>query len=176
MELCLVKQCPFKHSQAHAQNTPVFKRGQQCRFLNENKCNFFHHGVRVQNPRGQQNGGQSGQQKECRFQNRCWNISTCSFLHPEQGFQFAKRTPTGSQEHECMGRLLDEKSLENKNKQEGNKNTKTKKKTKRGKRNNKNSELGIFHTNAAQLKGKLESFKIQEFSQYRKPILLQRVK
>ena len=65
---------------------------------------------------------------------------------PRAGFSVCKedkQTPTGSQEHECMGRLLDEKSLENKNKQEGNKNTKTKKKTKRGKINNKNSELSI---------------------------------
>ena len=53
-----------------------------------------------------------------------------------------------------MDRILDEDRKNNKNDQ-----TKSKNKTKRGLKKNKVKQLNIFSSNAAQLEGKLQSFK-----------------
>ena len=79
--------CLFKHGQTQQNPTPMCGRGQGCIFLQQNRCNFFHPGVGVQQPRMQQ----KSYQPECRYGDQCWNISNCSFSHTNQGFRFAQR-------------------------------------------------------------------------------------
>ena len=78
------------------------------------------------------------------------------------GFSICKtdqQTTTRGKKHEYISELLEEETSIRKN-SETNKSTKIKKKKiKRGKGKNKEMELCIMSTNAAQLKGKLNSFK-----------------
>ena len=82
--------CPFRHQNTDANFTPACSRGQGCTFFMQNRCNFYHPGVGVQAPKSQQRAGYDGIQRECRYKDDCWNIMTCSFLHPQQGFQFVR--------------------------------------------------------------------------------------
>ena len=89
---CDRKQCRFSHEkqqhQNHRERAPECSRGQQCQFFAWGKCNFFHKGVGVQQPRDQQNR-QQHTQKKCHFQERCWN-QNCEFSHKDfsMGIQF----------------------------------------------------------------------------------------
>ena len=85
------------------------------------------------------------------------------FLSHKSGFSIwnkEQQTTNGCEEYEGMDDVLESETMKDK---ENNKNTKNKnrnkKKTKRGNKKRKVSELCIVSTNAAQLKGKLNSFK-----------------
>ena len=73
--------CAFKHIQPHNNNIPDCCRGQDCRFLRQNRCKFFHEQIRAQSKR----------RKPCKFREECWNIVTCKFSHENQGFRFVQR-------------------------------------------------------------------------------------
>ena len=84
-----------------------------------------------------------------------------SFCTPWTGFSVGtkdKQTPSRSQEYEHVEELLNREAVKNKVK-DTKKPRKFRKKINRGKNKNKESELIMMSTNAAQLKGKLKSFK-----------------
>ena len=83
-------QCLFKHYSHEPKGVEICKRGLHCTFLQQNRCNFYHEGVGIQNPKVSQE--YNGQRKECRFQERCWNYSTCTYYHKQLDFQFIKRS------------------------------------------------------------------------------------
>ena len=72
--------CSYKH-----QTPPVCNKGPECVFLAQNRCRFHHPGYL-------NNNDKSMKQRECKFKNDCWKISTCSYFHPQQGFQFVQRS------------------------------------------------------------------------------------
>ena len=76
--------CAFKHSKVREHQPRACNRGLQCKFNAQNRCNFFH-------PENLKPKVQEKQRKECRFQERCWNISSCSYSHVKQGFRFSSR-------------------------------------------------------------------------------------
>ena len=82
--------CAFKHIRLNPKSVQACKRGQQCVYFHQNRCYFYHEEVGVQNPRGSQK--QFRQIKECRFQEKCWNYSSCIYKHTNKGFQMEKRT------------------------------------------------------------------------------------
>ena len=43
-------QCKFTHKETQQKRTPTCNQGIQCRFLQQNRCRFYHQGVGVQNP------------------------------------------------------------------------------------------------------------------------------
>ena len=82
------EQCSFRHIENRIQEC---RRGQQCIFLAQNRCRFFHQNLGAQKSRVW--WGQHRQQKECKFQENCWNLSDCQYIHKEQqGFQFSQQT------------------------------------------------------------------------------------
>ena len=82
--------CAFNHNIHQTYRIPACKKGEKCEFLYQNRCKFFHEGVGVQRPRfGQQ---ERPQKKECKFQEECWNFSSCTYLHKDQDFHLAKQT------------------------------------------------------------------------------------
>ena len=83
-------QCKFKQvTQNEVRDfTPRCSKGQECLFFQQNRCYYFHPGVGVQRPRIQ--NGQFGGQ-ECRYKDDCWNLDTCTYVHPHQVFQFGQR-------------------------------------------------------------------------------------
>ena len=72
------EQCVFKHIKT---GPPACKRGQKCIFFYQNRCRFSHEGSGIQE-----------KQKECRYKERCWDLSTCKYLHRDQDFQYVKQT------------------------------------------------------------------------------------
>ena len=86
--------CKFVHNNQERHFAPPCSKGQSCFFLKQNRCNFFHPGVGVQNPRMHSIPQEQtfGQYRECRYQNDCWNVETCPFMHSGKGFQFVQKT------------------------------------------------------------------------------------
>ena len=86
------EQCLFKHIEASGHQAPPCRRGQQCSFKARNMCKFFHSEQINQN-------SQEKRMKECKFQERCWNMVSCLYSHStQQGFQFSRghnRPPQG---------------------------------------------------------------------------------
>ena len=72
--------CHFKH-----QTPPVCNKGPNCVFFAQNRCRFYH-------PGGSNNNNKSMKQRECKFKINCWNITTCSYFHPQQDFQFLRKS------------------------------------------------------------------------------------
>ena len=81
------EQCAFKHCK---NNIKACRYGQQCTFLYQNRCKFYHEEIGVQDFRVRWR--QHGKQKECKFQERCWNPKECNYVHKEQDFQMANRS------------------------------------------------------------------------------------
>ena len=81
--------CRFSHktSNKEVSLTPRCSRGQNCPFMMQNRCIFFHPGVGVQ-----VQGRQPFRNKECRYKDACRNIQKCSFSHTSQDFQYVQTT------------------------------------------------------------------------------------
>ena len=92
-------QCVFKHSKSNQNSIPACRRGPQCIFWYQNRCKFFHYGA--QNPPSFEGP------RACKFGEECWNIASCVFSHPEQGFRFAKRTTRPPQGFRNMNQWMD---------------------------------------------------------------------
>ena len=81
--------------------TAACKHGDSCSWMEKGSCRFFHKGVGVQMPARGTSGDSQGQQstnkrgtKLCRYNERCYNKSTCGFKHTDvQDFP----TPTRQQ-------------------------------------------------------------------------------
>ena len=73
--------CIFKHEKIQPSSTPVCNRGQDCIFMQQKRCNYFHPNIGVQRPRERNN------KIPCRFQDQCWNKSECIFSHDDQVFR-----------------------------------------------------------------------------------------
>ena len=73
--------CIYKHVEIQSDSAPPCNRGQDCIFMQQNRCNYFHPNIGVQKPRSFKNP------KQCKFQERCWNKSECNFSHSNQGFR-----------------------------------------------------------------------------------------
>ena len=73
--------CIFKHVEIQSEPTPTCKRGQDCIFMQQNRCNYFHQNIGVQKPRSYNNS------KPCKFQEQCWDKSECKFSHSSQVFR-----------------------------------------------------------------------------------------
>ena len=91
------QQCKFDHpmTQNPHPNPLMCKKGRGCAFLARGNCHFYHQGVGVQTSRNhvvnhqmvpQLNSTQNRQpqmsQKQCHFQERCWN-DNCRFSHED---------------------------------------------------------------------------------------------
>ena len=84
--------CAFKHSKMREHQPRACNRGPQCTFNAQNRCRFFH-------PEHFNQKVQEKQVKECRYQERCWNIFSCAYSHTKQDFQFSSghtRPPHGA--------------------------------------------------------------------------------
>ena len=77
-------QCVFKHSKMHEPQAPMCNRGPLCIFKAQNRCLFLHPELDSQN-------SQQKWKRECRFKEKCWNISSCLYSHNMQGFRFSGR-------------------------------------------------------------------------------------
>ena len=84
--------CRFSHNFENQTTnfTPYCARGQQCIFLQQNRCHFFHPGVGVQMPHSQSHAFNQTSAKECRYKDQCRNIQSCEFTHPSQVFQYVQ--------------------------------------------------------------------------------------
>ena len=67
-------ECAVKHSDVSEHQVPPCRRGQHCFFKAQNRCKFFH-------PLNEAQNTQQTQIKLCRFQERCWDMSSCLFSH-----------------------------------------------------------------------------------------------
>ena len=94
------EQCAFNHNIHQTYRIPACRKGEKCEFLYQNRCKFFHKGVGVQRPSVIQQ--ERPQKKECKFQEECWNISSCIYLHKDQNFHRAKQTNRPPQEMRNM--------------------------------------------------------------------------
>ena len=84
--------CLYKHVQIQSEATPRCNRGQECVFMQQNRCNYFHPNIGVQRPKTNKIP------KQCKFQEQCRNKFECNFTHNTQVFRPAMiwtRPPQG---------------------------------------------------------------------------------
>ena len=85
--------CVFKHIKIQLLSPPpMCNRGQDCTFLKQNRCKFFHSNIGVQSTRKRIN------QIKCKFQEKCWNKFECNYSHENQVFRpvlMKSRPPQG---------------------------------------------------------------------------------
>ena len=73
--------CIYKHVEIQLEATPRCNRGQDCIFMQQNRCYYFHPDIGVQRPKSNKNI------KQCKFQEQCRNKFECNFSHNAQVFR-----------------------------------------------------------------------------------------
>ena len=75
--------CIYKHG-IQISLAPECRNGNRCKYMLNNVCSFFHHGIGVQKPN--QSSNQPRGVQWCNFQCNCLRLPNCPFVHSNQDF------------------------------------------------------------------------------------------